>query len=297
VTATQPRPSGRVDDRTDRGTDPIATGRPLDDAGEPTDGPALLIDPGGVPAELLRRSPHALASSPGMGMWATVLSAPGSRAGPSSAGDGAIPGPSSAGDGERLPAPAMLVWLAPDATELPPHVHDVGDETFRALDGRLTVVKDGEPRRLDPGETYTVEAGREHSFRNDTGENVAFHVEPPWWRTVETQLTAFGLDHEGAFGGGGGGSGSGGGGGSGDVDGAGTGAYGEPGLAYGLVTAEYLRDGTTIAGAPRPVQRALWATVGRVARALGYRAVEERFLRDEYWERTVEQPDLSAIDD
>lgn len=229
----------------------ITTGRPLDDRGNPTDGPALEIDPEGRAAELFRESPHPLASSPGTGIWSSIVAYP---------------------EPESDEPPAMLVWLAPDATELPPHVHTNDDEYFRAVEGQCTVVVEGEPRRLDPGEDRTIRPGQEHYFRNDTDGFVAFYVELPWNKTLETQFTFFGLDHEGAFG---------------DGDG-----YGEPGLLYALVMGEELREGTVVTVAPRPVQRVLWATVGRVARAMGYAAIEKRFLRDEYWEATVEQPDL-----
>jgi hypothetical protein len=43
---------------------------------------------------------------------------------------------------------------------------------------------------------------------------------------------------------------------------------------------------------PVAVQRLLWATVGRIAKALGRRAVEEKYLRDEFWIGHVEQPEL-----
>lgn len=222
----------------------VLTGRPLDANGEPTDGPGIELDPDGPAADMLRDSPHALASSPGLGQWLTLLT-----------------------DGDERPA--ILLWLSPDASELPPHWHTEADEYFRAVEGELTVVVDGEPHRLAPGDDLTVEPGRKHTFRNDTDDVVAAYVELPWTKTAETLLTVCGRDHEGAFGG--------------------DGEYGEPGLLHGLVMAEAVSEGTRIAAGPQLVQRALWATVGRVARARGHRAVDPRYLRDEFWERTVEQ--------
>ena len=228
----------------------LTTGRPLDDAGEPTDGSALEVDPDGPAMTLFSESSHALASSPGMGFWSTILSYP------------------ESGEG----TPAMLVWLAPDATELPPHVHASETETFRALEGELTVVVDGEPERLGPDETYTVEPGEPHYFRNDTDGVVAFRVEVPWTRTIDTQYMSAGLDHEGYFG----------------ADGE----YGEPDLVQGLLLAEYVSEETRIDLGPRLLQRALWASVGRVAKWTGRSAMDERYLDDEFWEATVEQPEL-----
>lgn len=227
----------------------LTTGRPLDD-GTPIEGPALELDPDGPAAALFADSPHALASGPGLGVWSTLLDP-------------------WTDDG----VPEILVWMAPDATPLPAHVHTETSERFESVEGELTVVEAGDPHRLAPGEERTVAPGTAHYFRNDTDDVVAFRAAVPWRKTVETQYTVFGLDHEGAFG----------------ADGE----YGEPSALYGLVLSEYLREGTRITdGPPFLLQRVLWATVGRLARARGHRAVEERFLDDAFWERTVEQPDL-----
>jgi len=233
----------------------LRTGRPLDDAGDPTDGRALELAPDGRAATLLGASPRALASSPGQGTWATLLERP------------------DEGDTDR---PVLLQWLAADASEPPPHTHPT-TETFEAVTGELTVVRDGEAMALAPGESVTVEPGVEHAFRNDTDETVAFRARLPSMRTVRALYSVWGMDHGGAFGSGPPGS---------------EGRYGEPGPLSGLLLAESLRGETTMAVAPLPVQRFLWATVGRVARAAGYRGVDDRYLADTFWERRVEQPDL-----
>nr|WP_272904862.1 cupin domain-containing protein [Halobacterium sp. TGN-42-S1] len=167
----------------------------------------------------------------------------------------------------------MVVWLAPDATVLPPHVHRTRDETFESLRGELTVTVDGDERTLSPGDSHTVDPGVTHNFANETAGIVAFRVEPPWAKTVHTQYTVSGLDHEGAFG----------------ADGE----YGEPGALHALVSSEAVSAETRLQVAPSVVQRALWATAGRVAKLLGHRAVHEKYLTDKYWRQTVEQPDLS----
>lgn len=226
----------------------ITTGRPLDDRGDPTDGPALELDPDSRAATLFEESPHALASGPGSGTWSVML------------------------DNFDAGRPEMVVWLAPDAAELPGHVHRANEEEFEALTGELTVVAGDETHRLAPGESYTVDPGVEHYFRNHTDGFVAFRVKLPWAKTATTQYTFFGFDHEGKFGG--------------------DGKYGEPGPMHGLVLSEAVSEETHVAIAPRVVQRAAWATLGRLAKALGHSAVEERFLRDDYWRQTVEQPAL-----
>ncbi|WP_367176182.1 cupin domain-containing protein [Haloarcula rubripromontorii] len=227
------------------------TGRPLDDAGAPTTGPALEIDPEGRAMELFSESPHALASSPGMGMWSTILRYPESGA-------------------NRTPA--MLVWLGPEATTLPAHVHTSSTETFQSVEGELTVVVDDCPKRLATGEELTVDPGDPHYFRNDTDDFVAFQVEVPWKKTIDTQYMVAGLDHEGYLGA--------------DDE------YGEPDFVQGLLLAEYVKAETQITIAPQVVQQLLWASIGRVARLTGRRAMDERYLRDQFWESNVEQPDI-----
>lgn len=229
-------------------TDIVKTGRPLDEEGTPTDGPALLLDPTSRVVDLVRESPHPLISSPGAGTWAMLL-----------------------GEGDDRTGPELLQWLEPDATEPPVHTHP-RPERFEVLDGALTVVVDGERQHLGPGETVTVPVGQAHTFRNETDAVVAFRAVLSSMQTVHGLFSVWGRDHEGAFGDDGG--------------------YGEPGLVHALLIAEALRGDTTMQTVPLAVQRVLWATVCPVARALGYRGVDERFLEDEFWRTAVEQPDL-----
>lgn len=165
--------------------------------------------------------------------------------------------------------PRLLQWIAPDATEPPTHRHPT-TEIFRAVEGELTVVVEDEAVRLNPDDAITVRPDEEHTFRNDTDGVVAFSADLPSMRTVRALYSTWGLDHEGAFGD----------------------EYGEPGVVHALLVSEALHGETTITAAPVPVQRVLWATVGRLARAAGYRGIDERFLRDAFWERHVEQPRL-----
>lgn len=228
----------------------LRTGRPLDEDGDPADGPALELDPESLAAELLRESPRPLVASPGAGTWATLLETP------------------AEGTSDR---PVLVQWLAPDAAEPPAHVHPTA-ETFEAVEGEFTVVVDGETTVLEPGESMTVDPGQEHAFRNDTGAVVAFRAKLPSMLTVRSLYTVWGLDQEGAFG----------------ADGE----YGEPGLLQALVLSEDVSAETTVTMAPLTVQRVLWATLGTLARAMGYTGIDDRFLEDEFWKHHVEQPDL-----
>jgi len=228
----------------------ILTGRPLSETGVPTDGPGLELDEDGRAAALLADSPHALASSPGAGLWSAMLADPA---------------------GDTGTDPEMLVWVEPDGLAPPTHVHRTSPETFEAVEGTLTVVVEGDRQRLEPGESVTVPAGTEHTFANDSDETVAFRAETPWSKTIETQFTFCGYDHDGVFA---------------------REGYAEPDFLQGVLVADAIREETRITAAPQAVQRALGATVGQLGRYAGRRAVEERYLRDEHWEATVEQPDI-----
>jgi len=232
----------------------LRTGRPLDEHGDPVDD---LVE--GPALELDPDGP------------ATALLRESSRPLASNPGAGTWGVLLETPDEGRTDRPVLLQWLAPDAAEPPAHVHPT-TETFAVLDGELTVVRDGEADRLGAGATVTVQPGVEHSFRNDTDAFVAFRAELPSMLTVESLYTVWGMDHEGAFGA--------------DSE------YGQPGPIQGLVLAADLRGETTMTAAPLPVQRLLWATVGRLARAVGYSGIDDRYLDDAFWERHVEQPRL-----
>ncbi|WP_276258859.1 cupin domain-containing protein [Haloglomus litoreum] len=232
----------------------LRTGRPLDEQGEPRDGPVLELERGSEATELLRSAPRPLASNPGAGTWGTLLSHP---------------------DAGRTDAPELLQWLGPDAGQPPAHRHPA-PERFEVLRGRLTVVRDGEDRRLDPGDAITVAPGVEHTFRNDTDGFVAFRAELPSMRTVLSLYTTWGLDHEGAF--------------------AADGGFAEPDPLHGLVLSEDVYPDTTVTAAPVALQRLLWATAGRVARARGYSGIDRSYLEDAFWRRHVEQPSLDRSD-
>lgn len=169
------------------------------------------------------------------------------------------------GDSDR---PVLLQWLAPDATAPPAHVHPT-TETFKVLSGTLTVVRDGTEHELEPGDSVTVGPGVEHSFRNETDAVVAFRAVLPSMLTVASLYTVWGLDHE-----------------------AGLGGDGRPGALRGLLLMADTYDETTVTAAPVTLQRLLWGTVGRLARALGLEGVDESYLEDQFWKRNVEQPEL-----
>ena len=239
---TQPDTQGqRAAERT------VLTGRPLVD-GVPVDGPTLELDPESTASSLLRQSSRPLVSDPGSKTWATLLERPDS------------------GETDR---PVLVQWVSPGSPVPPEHYHPK-TETFTALEGQLTVVHGGDPIRLTPGESLTIDPKVGHTFRNDTDETVAFKAELPSMRTVKGLYTAWGLTHE---------RGS-----------DGDGAYTQPGVVQSLLIAIDLSTETTMTGVPERVQRLLSATVGRVARLSGTTGIDEAYLDASFWNRHVEQP-------
>lgn len=172
--------------------------------------------------------------------------------------------------------PVLVQWVSPESPEPPVHYHPK-TERFEALEGELTVVCDGTPIKLGPTESLTVEPGQEHTFRNDTSDIVAFKAELPSIQTVKGLYTAWGVSHERGR--------------------SANGSYGPPGPITSLLIAADLADETTITLAPQPVQRFLWATVGRLARLAGMTGIDERYLNRSFWERHVEQPKWEELRD
>jgi len=161
--------------------------------------------------------------------------------------------------------PVLAQWFGPDAPAPPTHIHP-NSETFDVVSGTLTVEVAGERRELAPGQSVTVAAGVEHAFRNETGETVAFRAELPSMRTAAALYTVWGRDVEGA-----------------------TGADGQPGPLAALALGADAYPDTVATAGPVSLQRALFATVGRAARALGHEGVEDRYLDDAFWAERVEQ--------
>src|SRR5688572_1641366 len=80
----------------------------------------------------------------------------------------------------------------------PMHIHECQTETFRVLEGELTVWAAGQRLALGPGETVSAGAGIPHRFRNDSAEAVRVSVEiRPALRTRELFEAIFALDHAG----------------------------------------------------------------------------------------------------
>jgi quercetin dioxygenase-like cupin family protein len=79
--------------------------------------------------------------------------------------------PASGGGGAQS---EVEITLPPVASTPPPHVHPNQQETCTVLDGSLDVMVDHQWRPLSSGESVTIAPGQVHTYRNRSGQNVAF---------------------------------------------------------------------------------------------------------------------------
>jgi mannose-6-phosphate isomerase-like protein (cupin superfamily) len=162
------------------------------------------------------------------------------------------------------------IRLAPGAQGPAEHVHRTTEERFEVREGTVTFRVEGRERRLGPGTEVRVSSGTPHAFRNEGREPAAMRVRtvPPNDRLGEVVATLFGLAHDGK------------------VD-----DRGRPGLLRAMVMAQETLDETYFAGVPYAVQRVLGETFGPIGRALGHRAVEERYLDESFWRARAAERD------
>lgn len=84
-------------------------------------------------------------------------------------------------DGELL---EMEATYGP-ANVLPPeHLHPSQDERFQVLEGAIRAIVDGEDRRYETGDHFTVPAGTRHQMTGDGPARIRWEVRPAM-RTAE----------------------------------------------------------------------------------------------------------------
>jgi quercetin dioxygenase-like cupin family protein len=138
----------------------------------------------------------------------------------------------------------------PTGVPEPEHVHPYQESRVEVLEGTLLFVVDGEERRLGPGDSLTIPAGVPHHFVNDGDEDaVSLQEFRPALRTAEFFHTYFSLAQAG------------------ELD-----EQGKPSLLRFAVLGPAFADEIRLASPPWPVQRALFALLGPIARLRGYRA-------------------------
>ena len=129
----------------------------------------------------------------------------------------------------------------------PTHVHPHQETRAEMLSGSLTFVVGGETRRLGPGESITIPAGVPHHFLNDgDGDAVAIQEARPALNLAAFFETYFELATRG------------------ELD-----ENGRPSLLRYATLGPRFADEIRLVRPPWPLQRALFAVLGPVARLRG----------------------------
>ena len=168
--------------------------------------------------------------------------------------------------GPEQPRLAGRLTVAPGGIGPPRHVHPDQHEDFAVEEGRLTVHLGHDTRELTAGDSLTVPPGTAHGFENRTDAPTVFTgaIHPPG-RLLHALSTLFGLAHDGR-----------------------TRDDGTPrSFLQAMVFAQAMRDVMHLASPPRPVQEVLWTLVAPIGRMLGHRPVYDRYLRPDFWERSI----------
>lgn len=135
----------------------------------------------------------------------------------------------------------------PTGVAEPLHVHPFQETHAALVAGTLRFVVAGEERRLGPGDELTIPAGTPHSFVNDGDTDaVAIQEARPALRTAEFFETYFRLAERG------------------ELD-----DHGSPSLLRFALLGPEFADEIRLVSPPWPVQRALFALLGPVARLRG----------------------------
>lgn len=135
----------------------------------------------------------------------------------------------------------------PDDIGPPRHLHPDQQETYRVIEGELTLEMDGDEQVLGAGQSLVVPAGTPHTFHNGGDRPVRFtseHTPALDWERFIT--TIYDLDYDGRCN-----------------------RKGQPRPLQLFTTLSQRRGEEYLAGPPRSVQRLLAAVVGGIGRMTG----------------------------
>ena len=150
----------------------------------------------------------------------------------------------------------------------PEHIHPTYDEHFDIVQGEFIFKIGGVERRAQAGEQLVIAKGTPHTFRCvGAGFGVAIVETRPAARTSEVIATLFGMAHEGALT-----------------------QSGQPKLLHAMVIASEYADDTVFTTPPPAITIPLAKLMAPIARRLGYRATDARYLGEPFWRAHVEQP-------
>lgn len=226
----------------------ITTGRRLDGDGEPIEGTGFEIETDGRIADLIRDRTGPVISNPVHGEWVVTLAAPDETG------------------GEYFRALAVF----PPGNKGPlEHMHIGYDEEMEILSGTFVFDVDGETRRLQEGESLTVESRTPHTWRCVGSELGVAHVETrPAGRLCESLRDLYGLAHEGKL--------------NGD----------RPPFLQAVAMMDEYGDDQRFTMMPQPILQPLVKLTAPITGLTDYQGTYPKYQDDAFWERHVEQPEL-----
>ena len=164
-------------------------------------------------------------------------------------------------------------YIKPGGAVTGEHIHPVIEEHFTVVRGRVGFRIDGRESIARPGERLHVPAGTAHDWWNAGEEEAHIVVEiRPGDRFEEMALNLFGLAQEGK-----------------------TNSKGMPNLLQAAIFAREFGDVLYFTRPPLVVQRLLFGSLARIARALGYRGSYPKYLEREPMERVEVEPWTSSV--
>lgn len=161
------------------------------------------------------------------------------------------------------------VGIFPPGNAGPPeHIHPTYDEHFEVVQGEFIFRINGQEQPVKAGDRLVVPKGTPHTFRCVGSDLGAAIVESrPAARLGTVISTLFGMAHEGRL----------------------TSA-GQPRAMQAIVIAAEYADDTVFTSPPPSVVLPLARLMAPLARRAGYRATDEKYLANSFWQAHVEQP-------
>ena len=137
---------------------------------------------------------------------------------------------------------------------VPRHFHVLQDETFEVVSGQLTVVYEGQTKKIAAGEKMVLPKNKPHNHYNDDDEPVVY---------IQSVTPALDFDYliENLVG----------------LAADGKSKNGKYGLVQELVSLKYLDSKSFLADIPVGVQKLLMNTIAPIGRLFGYRAIYKKY--------------------
>lgn len=160
-----------------------------------------------------------------------------------------------------------LVIFSPGNLGPPEHYHPNYVEKFEIISGEFIFLVNGKEQRAGPGDKLTVEKGVRHGWRC-VGDDYGVVIGEAWplARIAEVVSTLFGMAHEGKLS-----------------------SRGQPKFLHAMLIGREYSDDTVFTSPPRFILSIMTTVFAPLARLLGYKATEPRYLEEEFWEKHVNQ--------